>query len=122
MDCSDKHTCNKYKNPYCKEMVIDQTVGPKVTVVDLSETLKKELDKDIPEIAVIPEIPKIPDGCISYFDGCNNCMVSNGVMTACTYMTCKKYEEPRCNKFSENITDGCQVWNDGCNDCIVESG
>lgn len=39
----------------------------------------------------------IPDSCLSYFDGCNNCRRSKpGEVTACTRKACFKYQKPRC--------------------------
>lgn len=39
----------------------------------------------------------IPDSCLSYFDGCNNCRRSAaGEMAACTRKACVKYQKPRC--------------------------
>lgn len=34
--------------------------------------------------------------CISYFDGCNTCMVEDGVIGGCTKMHCETLEEPKC--------------------------
>lgn len=43
----------------------------------------------------------IPANCISWFDGCNRCMVKNGVLTGCTMMACKvSTEAPRCLEYS----------------------
>jgi hypothetical protein len=77
----------------------------------------------------------IPKNCISWFDGCNNCVVENGKTTACTLMACETMQEPKCNEFeSEEINDSgtnntqvsipqdCVSWFDGCNNCFVESG
>ncbi len=39
----------------------------------------------------------IPDTCISYFDGCNNCVQEDGAESAaCTAMACEEYQEPKC--------------------------
>ena len=39
----------------------------------------------------------IPESCMAYFDGCNNCRRAPGSdVGACTRMACQKYEQPRC--------------------------
>jgi uncharacterized protein YceK len=39
----------------------------------------------------------IPDSCLSFFDGCNNCRRSAaGEVAACTRKACFKYQKPRC--------------------------
>ena len=42
----------------------------------------------------------IPINCVSWFDGCNNCSVSNGIIGACTrkYCTTDQLKSPRCLK------------------------
>lgn len=37
--------------------------------------------------------------CVSYFDGCNNCMVMSGEVTACTKMYCETPSEPKCLQY-----------------------
>jgi hypothetical protein len=46
-------------------------------------------------------IQVIPEDCISWFDGCNNCMVSDGELGGCTKKYCEPdmIEEPRCLEF-----------------------
>ena len=41
----------------------------------------------------------IPLNCKSWFDGCNNCQVSNGQLGACTRMMCFRMDNPRCTRF-----------------------
>ena len=38
----------------------------------------------------------IPNDCKTWYDGCNTCMVNNGVLGACTRMMCFREEAPRC--------------------------
>lgn len=39
----------------------------------------------------------IPDSCLSFFDGCNNCRrSSSSAVAACTRKACIKYEKPVC--------------------------
>ena len=42
----------------------------------------------------------IPRDCISWYDGCNTCMVNNGVLGACTRMMCFKEDIPRCIQYT----------------------
>ena len=41
----------------------------------------------------------IPPTCVSWYDGCNNCQVSNGQLGACTRMMCFREDNPRCIRF-----------------------
>ncbi len=62
--------------------------------------------------------------CISYFDGCNTCMVENGIIAGCTRMFCEEPGEPQCLEYEwtgMDLTD-CISYFDGCNNCIVEDG
>ena len=38
----------------------------------------------------------IPKTCSTWFDGCNNCQVTNGQIGACTRMMCFRMDNPRC--------------------------
>lgn len=38
----------------------------------------------------------IPADCVSWFDGCNRCMVRDGQMVGCTRMMCVQTQAPRC--------------------------
>ncbi len=43
----------------------------------------------------------VPEGCTSWFDGCNTCRVTNGQLGACTKMACKAQEaEPMCKTYA----------------------
>ena len=42
----------------------------------------------------------IPTNCDTWYDGCNTCRVSNGVMGACTRMMCFREETPYCMSFN----------------------
>jgi hypothetical protein len=41
----------------------------------------------------------IPWNCASWYDGCNTCSVSDGVIGACTLMMCFTNSEPYCSSF-----------------------
>ena len=62
--------------------------------------------------------------CISYFDGCNTCMVSGGVIEWCTKMICEEQGEPQCLEYEWTGMDltNCISYFDGCNNCTVENG
>ena len=63
------------------------------------------------------------ENCASYFDGCNQCKVTNGGDLACTKMMCETYKEQECTSWvstlDQKVTPGCLSWNDGCNTCMV---
>jgi hypothetical protein len=41
----------------------------------------------------------IPHSCLSWFDGCNTCRVSNGVLRGCSRMMCFQEGNPHCLSF-----------------------
>jgi len=43
----------------------------------------------------------IPEGCISWFDGCNTCIILNGQIAGCTKMYCEQMLEPKCKQWQE---------------------
>lgn len=44
--------------------------------------------------------------CTSYFDGCNSCMVTDGIMSACTLAACPEaYDVPACYIGELRVTD-----------------
>jgi len=62
--------------------------------------------------------------CTSYFDGCNTCMVSGGVIGGCTKMFCETPAEPQCLQYAYTGIDltNCVSYFDGCNNCSVKDG
>lgn len=42
----------------------------------------------------------IDPNCISYFDGCNTCMVSGGIIDGCTKIYCETPTEPSCIEYA----------------------
>lgn len=62
--------------------------------------------------------------CISYFDGCNTCMITNGQIGGCTRMFCETMQEPRCLEYARTWIDlsDCASYFDGCNTCTVLDG
>ncbi|MGB0867471.1 MAG: hypothetical protein ACPGSC_13250 [Granulosicoccaceae bacterium] len=52
----------------------------------------------------------IPEGCISWFDGCNNCKVGENGAMACTKMACKSQTgEPACRAYAPGFGGGAAV-------------
>ena len=62
--------------------------------------------------------------CINYFDGCNTCMVSGGVIGGCTTMYCDTPAESQCLEYANTGIDltNCISYFDGCNNCSVKDG
>lgn len=62
--------------------------------------------------------------CISYFDGCNTCMVADGEIVGCTKMFCEVPSEPYCLEYERKGMDltNCLSYFDGCNTCTVKDG
>jgi len=67
--------------------------------------------------------------CISYFDGCNTCMVSGGVIGGCTRMYCEQPTQAKCLEYISTGTtnteidlSNCVSYFDGCNNCTVKDG
>lgn len=44
---------------------------------------------------------EIPQNCSSWFDGCNNCMVSEDGTAACTKMYCEEPTQAKCREYRE---------------------
>jgi hypothetical protein len=42
----------------------------------------------------------IPNDCVSWYDGCNTCEVSSGVLNSCTRIMCFRNDNPRCLSYS----------------------
>ena len=50
-----------------------------------------------------PQIPNpdvIPNNCLSWFDGCNTCLVQEGVLRGCSRLMCFTEGNPHCLSFS----------------------
>ena len=50
--------------------------------------------------------PSVPENCETWFDVCNNCMVAEGGMLACTRKFCspEMTEEPSCLKYKKEVS------------------
>ena len=94
----------------------------------------------------------IPEGCVSWFDGCNTCSVKEGEIGGCTKKACKSQAtEGSCRAYapgfggnaigaaaeeapapdtipetkrdaSAEVPANCKIWFDGCNSCVVQKG
>jgi len=62
----------------------------------------------------------ISEFCISWFDGCNTCSVTDGKISGCTEKYCEVIEEPKCLDYK--VPDDCISWFDGCNNCGAKGG
>ena len=67
----------------------------------------------------------IPTDCVSWFDGCNECSVTDGKLDECTEMGCPNRRNSGYCTDPKPWTDepaerpaGCLTWFDGCNTCI----
>ena len=50
-----------------------------------------------------PVAPQIPNNCVTWYDGCNTCSVTNGVIGGCTMMYCFVQNDPYCQAFTSGI-------------------
>jgi hypothetical protein len=50
----------------------------------------------------LPRPDSVPTNCISWFDGCNTCGSSAGVLNSCTRMMCFREDNPRCLQYAES--------------------
>lgn len=78
---------------------------------------------------MLTETPKIviPDNCMTWFDGCNRCMVINGRIRTCTEMMCLTTEPSKCVLFNnfggtENTVNPCKIVNPKYVDCRANGG
>ncbi len=93
------------KNP---ELPISQKILTTIGLDMVSSGKQKAIDPD----------------CISYFDGCNTCMVSWWIIEWCTKMFCDTPTEPQCLEYTRTGMDltNCVSYFDGCNNCSVKDG
>jgi hypothetical protein len=71
------------------------------------KTINNRIDKSWRETNIrfllsIPETTQesISNDCITWYDGCNTCMVNNGVIGSCTRLMCFTTDNPRCTRYS----------------------
>ncbi|MBU4241774.1 MAG: hypothetical protein KKA65_03655 [Nanoarchaeota archaeon] len=73
----------------------------------------------------ISDILKMPEDCVSYYDGCNTCSEFRGELR-CTNWDCEFIEEAKCLvskiKPEFNPPEDCIKYNDGCNVCDLING
>jgi hypothetical protein len=90
---------------------------------DLSQKVFGYLNISVSKNIEISQEVDLTD-CISYFDGCNTCMVEDGVIVWCTKMFCETSTQPMCLEYKRtwmDLTD-CISYFDGCNTCTVKDG
>jgi len=72
----------------------------------------------------------IEDGCISWNDGCNTCLIQNNIIQSCRQDNvcysageayCMDNDQTNYNQLSQ-IPWNCLTWYDGCNSCSVNNG
>ena len=90
---------------------------------DISQKVFEYLNISVTKNVTLTQEVDLTD-CISYFDGCNTCMVSGGVIEWCTKMICEEQGEPQCLEYEWTGMDltNCISYFDGCNNCTVENG
>lgn len=62
-------------------------------------TLPKQESVETWSWTIETKTPTVPENCTAWFDGCNNCMVESGQVTACTMMYCETPTEAKCTQF-----------------------
>ncbi len=90
---------------------------------DLSQKVFGYLNISVSKNTEISQEVDLTD-CISYFDGCNTCMVEDWEIVWCTKMFCETPSEPMCLEYKRtwmDLTD-CVSYFDGCNTCTVQDG
>lgn len=43
----------------------------------------------------------VPNNCIIWYDGCNTCMINNGITSVCTEMLCNTQDTPNCLRYEQ---------------------
>ncbi|MBU1667287.1 hypothetical protein KKC13_02645 [bacterium] len=79
-------------------------VAKSVTNITFDNGLKKNVIENKTITSKVSTIPTpVPDKCLEWFDGCNNCgRVSDKGIPVCTEKHCESYEEFKCTKWKEN--------------------
>ena len=93
--------------------VPDDYIGDVVINVQGSLSCDKCNTKTWNEIGILFHISKpsildpniIPTGCSSWHDGCNTCVVNNGILGGCTRLMCFREDTPHCLSFN-NVHNG----------------
>ena len=66
----------------------------------------------------------IDEGCSTWFDGCNTCILSDNNQIGCSEKMCYEKGEAYCMDIKEStqIPKNCVTWYDGCNTCSTNNG
>ncbi|MBT3690089.1 hypothetical protein HOE31_01040 [bacterium] len=70
----------------CTKVVTDEVIEP----VNTEPILYENIDLSV-----------IPNECVTWFDGCNDCIIINEQVLGCTEMYCETLLEPECRQWSE---------------------
>lgn len=65
---------------------------------------------------------QIPKNCVSWYDGCNNCTVVNGEVSACTLMYCETPAQAYCMEYSNSESQTSQIANPASTNCVDKNG
>lgn len=64
------------------------------------------IEPDVPAVDSGMDESIIPEGCMTWFDGCNMCQTNEPDMPmACTMMACAQMQEPYCEKYEDGSSD-----------------
>jgi len=66
----------------------------------------------------------IDEGCSTWFDGCNTCLLSDDNQIGCSEKMCYEKSDAYCMDEEETsqIPKNCVTWYDGCNTCSTNKG
>ncbi len=68
------------------------------------------------------DCPKLPKNCVSWFDGCNNCTVENGELSACTLRYCENLAKAYCTQYVNSDSKPSGIANPASTNCIDNNG
>jgi len=92
---------------------LNQCIRPWETVCPpITTTVSDPAPVPVPVPAPVPLVDTssqgIPSNCVSWFDGCNHCMVRNSQIVACSQMICITQGTPTCLSYNNlNIGEIC---------------
>ncbi len=89
--------CEEYREPECREYVDEDRSNDDSDQRIANGENETDNDYDVTE-------SEVPDGCVTWFDGCNTCQIEEDGYMACTLMACEEYREPECRVFENEST------------------
>ena len=75
-NCEKNNNCDKYNRAWKQEGIVFSIIPP-----------------------ISQDVDAIPQGCVSWYDGCNTCNVNNGIIGGCTRMMCFRQDNAYCIRF-----------------------